>query len=168
MGVIWITGLPNAGKTTIATHVQHRLGEISRTPVLFDGDVLRSILPCQVGHTKSERRRLAEFYGRLAQAVGNQGHDVIFATVSLFHEVHAWNRRNIVDYFEVLIVAPPEDLLDRDSRGIYANTQEVIGMDIVAEMPIAPDLVVLNAAGTNLRDAGADIAEKFLSRSQIR
>lgn len=168
MGVIWITGLPNSGKSTLAEHVQRRLAESIHTPVLFDGDRLREILPHQPGYAERDRRKLARFYSRLAQTVSEQGHEVICATVSLFNDVHAWNRQNIDGYFEVLVVAPPEDRLRRDSRGIYASAEHVVGQDIPAELPIAPDLVISNPDGADIADAAVRVAAAFTAAGVIR
>jgi adenylylsulfate kinase-like enzyme len=71
---------------------------------------------------------------------------VICATISLYHEVHAWNRRNIAKYFEVLLDAPLDELARRDFPGIYRNgrVDDVVGVGLAAEFPTTPDLVVPN------------------------
>lgn len=135
--------------------------------MLFDGDAVRRILPYPAGHDELERRRLAHFYARLSQNVSDQGHEVVCATVSLFHDVQEWNRQHIDGYFEVLVTAPAEDRLGRDDRGVYSCSGNVVGTDIVAELPVAPDLVVHNANGMSVIDAATKVLELYTARRVI-
>src|SRR5438045_4028767 len=90
--VYWLTGLSGAGKSTLARKlVDHLRGE-GRTAVLLDGDDLRAVLGADNAHTSSDRLALALCYARLCALLGMQGVDVVIATISLFHEVHTWNR----------------------------------------------------------------------------
>src|SRR5271156_3047903 len=38
---LWLTGLPAAGKTTLANAVERRLGDLGRAATVLDGDLLR-------------------------------------------------------------------------------------------------------------------------------
>ena len=71
---------------------------------------LREALPWPTGYEREERLALARLYGRLAREFVRQGHLVICSTVSLFHEVQAWNREHIPGYFEVWLRAPADEL----------------------------------------------------------
>ena len=93
-GVVWVTGLPNSGKSTIADLVSVILRNSGVHPVRLDGDCLRKVLPPIFGYAPADRRALALFYAGLASELSRQGHLVIVSTVSLFHEVHEWNRRS--------------------------------------------------------------------------
>jgi adenylylsulfate kinase-like enzyme len=145
-GVVWITGLAGAGKSTVAAHVRDRLLAAGQLPVLLDGDALRAMLPYTPGYGRDERLKLARYYARLARELAEQGHLVICATVSLFHEVHEWNRRAIPNYLEVWLRVPVSRLRDRGCRTeLYeAAEQDVVGMDTLAEFPRGPDLVIDN------------------------
>ena len=140
-GVIWITGLAQVGKTTTARTLAAALEACGRRPVLLDGDAMRVILD-DFGYAPDARRRLAFTYARLAREISAQGFLVVVATISLFHDVHEWNRKNIENYFEVFLEAPLECLSARKGAGVYARSEEqpLVGVGIEAEWPVAPDL----------------------------
>jgi cytidine diphosphoramidate kinase len=144
--VIWITGLSAAGKSTVAAKLASQLKGNGIPAVVLDGNEMREALGVVGGFDSCSRRRLGLTYGRLCKMLSGQGHTVICATISLYHEVHAWNRRNIAKYFEVLLDAPLDELARRDFRGIYRNGRsgDVVGIGLAAEFPTTPDLVVPN------------------------
>ena len=125
--------------------------------MFLDGDALRTAIAEDLGHGSAGRRRSAMRNARLCRLLARQGTDVVCATISLFHEVQRWNRANIPGYCEIFLRVPLEELRRRDRKGIYAAAAEratphVVGLDLPAELPEAPDLVLENF-GT--LDAGA-------------
>lgn len=142
----WLTGLSSAGKSSVAAALRELLLARGITPVVLDGDRLRAALPWPTGYEREERLALAFFYARLARDFAEQGHVVICATVSLFHEVHAWNREHVPGYVEVWLRAPEAEIARRDlGRQVYAaGRPAVVGRDIPPEFPLAPDLVLEN------------------------
>lgn len=157
--VIWITGLSGSGKTTVALHLREKMLETGVRPVLLDGDRLRAALPLGADYAESARRGLAAVYGALAREFAEQGHFVVCATVSLFHEVQRWNRKNLPNYFEVWLRVPEAELRKRDRYGLYRIAREgssqVVGVDIVPEFPLTPDLII-NNHGTETPGMAAD------------
>ncbi|MBV8601217.1 MAG: adenylyl-sulfate kinase, partial [Candidatus Eremiobacteraeota bacterium] len=93
--VYWITGFSGAGKSTLARALAERLRADGETPILLDGDELRSVLGKEDAYTATERAELAMSYGRLCKLLSDQGFTVICATISMFHEVRDWNRAQI-------------------------------------------------------------------------
>ena len=95
---------------------------------------------------------------RLCRLLAEQGADVVCATISLFHEVQRWNRENIPGYCEIYLRVPLDELRRRDSKGIYAgaqrgNTRDVVGLDVPAEAPESPDLVLDNYGALDVATA---------------
>lgn len=142
--VIWITGLSGAGKTTLAGAVAGALPG----SILLDGDTMRSVLGSQSADYDVEgRKRLAFTYARLANMLASQGFTVIVATISLFHEVHAWNRANMPAYMEVFLDVPASVRESRDPKGLYAGAKKgcvknMAGGGVSVEFPLQPDLVL--------------------------
>ncbi|MEU5838634.1 adenylyl-sulfate kinase [Streptomyces diacarni] len=150
-GVLWLTGLSGAGKSTVAGLVRDGLPADGRRPVLLDGDRLREVLPVKLGYEREDRLRLAMFYARLANNLAAQGHLVICSTISLFHQVQAWNRDNTPGYLEVWLRVPVSELSERDGRSALYNAEagsHVVGLDSAAEFPLAPDLIIDNYGDT--------------------
>ena len=167
--VIWITGLSGSGKTTLAQEVANLLRSSGDQLILLDGDELREIFILESSDDKlfsrQTRLKLALQYANLCKLIASQGINVVIATISLFSEVHAWNRMNLQDYFEVYLDVPLEILRNRDPKGIYKRydkNQElgVVGLDINFDAPTNPDLVL--KYGSNLSPQFC--AEVILSR----
>jgi glutamine kinase len=147
--VFWITGLSGAGKTTLGQELRSRLRAAGRPVVFLDGDALRGVIAEDLGHSADNRRQSAMRNARLCRLLADQGADVVCATISLFHEVQRWNRENIPGYREIYLRVPMDELRSRDSKGLYARSecgdvQDVVGIDVLAEAPLAPDLVLDN------------------------
>jgi phosphohistidine swiveling domain-containing protein len=117
--------------------------------VFLDGDTLRDVFTEDLGHSLEHRRRSAMRNARLCRLLASQGQDVVCATISMFHGVQRWNRKNIPNYCEIYLRVPLDELQRRDPKGIYAAakanaTSNVVGLDVPAEYPESPDLIVEN------------------------
>ena len=168
-GVIWITGLSGCGKTTIAVALKDLMTKGSQSPILIDGDIMREIIPWKTGYLEPDRRQLAFFYAHLSKMLAEQGHIVICSTISLFREVHIFNRNCIKNYFEILLRVPMNELARRDCKGIY-NKQfrnlemPVVGKDCLAEFPETPDLIIDNWGEI----APREVCEKIIRTSNFQ
>jgi adenylylsulfate kinase-like enzyme len=163
--VIWITGRPGAGKTTIANLLLKQLRDQSQQCLLLDGDALRNALQINTYDIKS-RKALALTYARLAKMFSEQGSIAICATVSMFDSVRQWNADNIKDYFEVYVNVSEEVLQQRDQKNLYSEgakgTQiNVVGFDIAIEEPKNPDLVLCNDGHVTAESLVNQILEKI-------
>jgi len=149
--VIWITGLSGAGKTTIAKEIIRILNENSIVAVLIDGDDFRKAIS-DPGVAYDSTSRLVNAYriSRFAKMIYQQNIVTVVATMSLFHEIHEWNRQNIDDYFEVYLKTDISLLKQNDIKKLYGKVNKGIeenlpGIDIPYEEPLFPDLIIHNA-----------------------
>lgn len=148
--VVWITGLSGAGKSAIAAELRRRLTASGRPSVLLDGDEVRAaVADPSAGYDRGGRLLSARRLARLARLLEAQDVVVVVATMSLFHEIHAWNRRELGQYLEVLVDVSVDTLARRDPKGLYARAASdastgLPGVALAAELPRAPDLVIVN------------------------
>ncbi len=141
--IIWITGLSGAGKTTLAKAVVEQLHDTKVPCVLLDGDAFRAAVgDATTGYDKESRLQNAQRLARFAKLLESQQLTVVVATISLFHAIHTWNRQHFNQYVEVLLEADLSTLKTQDPKGLYANNQQLAGLDIPVEFPTAPHLTI--------------------------
>ena len=104
--------------------------------------------------------------------LAEQGFDVVCSTISLFHEVQRWNRENIPRYNEIFVRVSLEELRRRDTKGIYsaaiAAEANIVGLDIPAETPVAPDLILDNDRSLKIEEAVRLILDRVSERERPR
>lgn len=113
---------------------------------------------------------LAMQYAHLCRVIASQGLTVVIATISLFREVHAWNRENLPGYFEVYLKVPVEELRRRDPKGIYrrfdaGELSNVAGLDLPIDEPEAADWVVEYLLGQKASDLAAELINRLMERN---
>ncbi|MBI6546615.1 MAG: adenylyl-sulfate kinase [Cyanobacteria bacterium NC_groundwater_1444_Ag_S-0.65um_54_12] len=148
--VIWITGLSGAGKSSIARTVIKEFRNSEILALLLDGDDVRSaIADPNLGYDRNCRLTNAYRLSRLANLVEKQGILVVVATMSLFHEIHRWNRENFSEYIEVYVKVNHSVLEQRDARNLYSRAARgevtsVVGVHLEYDEPIQPHLIIEN------------------------
>lgn len=147
--LIWITGLSGAGKSTIGSKVYELLKVKLDNVVLIDGDVIREILGNDLGHCVEDRKKNAFRISKMCQFLVDQNINVVCSTMSLFKEIHDFNRNNIENYYEIFIDVKIETLMNRDSKNIYSRAKSgelknIIGIDLPYDKPKDPFLVLEN------------------------
>lgn len=151
----WITGLSGSGKTTIGSALYYTLKKEKDNVVILDGDVLKNLVGS--GYTENERVIRAQKYSTLCKLLVDQGITVIICTVAMFENVRQWNRKNIERYVEIFLNVPFEVLQKRDKKGLYSGhkkgkVRNVAGVDIKAEFPENPDIVINNDGSIGISD----------------
>lgn len=155
--VVWFTGLPASGKTTLANHVRDRL--VPRAScVLLDSDELRDVLG-EHAYAPADRDAFYRTLCKLATLLARQGHIVLVAATAprRAHRDHA--RAEAPSFVEVYVRAPLDECEARDVKGLYArartgNAATLPGVGAPYEPPLAPDVI---AEGGFDADAAATI-----------
>lgn len=146
---VWFTGLPGAGKTTIATAVEARLIDAGRSAYRLDGDNLRHGLCRDLGFSKGDRETNVGRVGEMARLFADAGTVALVALVSPYtdcrEKVRAQHERDGLRFLEVFVNTPSEECVRRDPKGLYAransgNLSEMTGVDAPYEAPRAPEV----------------------------
>src|SRR5262249_33083188 len=144
--VLWLTGLPGAGKTTIADLLEQRLHAEHVHTAVLDGDNGRHGLNCDLGFTDADRieniRRVAE----VAKLMTASGLVVIVSFISPFASEREAARRLFAfdEFVEVFVDTPLAVAEARDPKGLYAKARageltRVTGVEAPYEGPERPE-----------------------------
>jgi bifunctional enzyme CysN/CysC len=166
--VVWLTGLPASGKSTLARALERRLFGKGGSPILLDGDTLRAGLNSDLGFSAEDRaeniRRLAEVATHLAR----NGHIAIVAAVSPSLQDRATARRIADTAFREIYVATSAEVCEsRDPKGHYARAREgslhgFTGISGDYQPPIASELAI-DTTVRSVVEATDDIERMLLS-----
>ncbi len=166
--VIWLTGLPASGKSTLARALERRLFGKGGSPILLDGDTLRAGLNNDLGFSARDRseniRRLAEVATHLAR----NGHVAIVAAVSPSAEDRATARRIADHLFREIHVATSAEVCEsRDPKGHYAKARAgslpgFTGIGSDYQPPAACELTI-DTSARNVIDATDEIEQMLLN-----
>ncbi|WP_067274209.1 adenylyl-sulfate kinase [Mitsuaria sp. 7] len=145
--IVWFTGRPAAGKTTVATAVVERLQAQGRSAQLLDGDVLRREISQDLGFSRADRDEQVRRAAMAARALADTGVVAVVALVSPFREARAHARALCAPhaFLEVYVDAPLDVAEARDPKGLYRRARrgeiaEFTGIDSPYETPESPDL----------------------------
>jgi adenylylsulfate kinase len=144
---VWLTGLPAAGKTTLAQAMHCQLASQGIYTLILDSDELRRILTPQPTYSVAERDW---FYGVLAQLAAwltRHGINVLIAATAHRRAYRQAARDQIERFAEVYVQCSLATCHQRDAKGIYAAAQrgqaaQVPGVGRVFEPPFQPEGVV--------------------------
>jgi bifunctional enzyme CysN/CysC len=148
---LWFTGLPGAGKSTIAAAVEERLIGAGQPAFLLDGDNLRHGLNGDLGFDESARRENVRRTAHVAQLLAESGTVALVSLVSPYAADREFAAKlhgeQQLDFIEVFVDAPLELCEKRDPKGLYARARagELAGLTGVGapyERPADPDLVL--------------------------
>lgn len=149
--VIFMTGLPSSGKSTLANALVMRLMEVdSRRITLLDGDVVRKNLTAELGFSRQDRATQVRRVGFIAAEIAKHGGTVICALIAPYAEDRQANREavsQVAEYIEVFVNTPVNVCEVRDPKGLYAKARSGLikgftGIDDPYEAPAAPEINV--------------------------
>jgi adenylylsulfate kinase len=143
--VLWLTGLSGAGKTTIARGVHDALANRGRRVELFDGDLLRSVMPA--GFSRDEREEHVRRVGFFASRLEHHGVVVVASLISPYRASRDAVRALCRRFFEIHVSTPIAECERRDVKGLYARARKgeirgFTGIDDPYEPPPSPELAL--------------------------
>ena len=146
---VWLTGLPSAGKSTIAEAAAELLRGRDRSVQVLDGDAMRAFLSAGLGFSKEDRDTNVRRIGFVAELLAAHGVTVLVPVIAPYAASRAAVRERHaaagVPYLEVHVAAPVDVCARRDVKGLYARQRSgrltgLTGVDDPYEAPIDPDL----------------------------
>ena len=162
--VLWFTGLPAAGKTTISTLLAVELEREGVVVEHLDGDVVRTHLSRGLGFSKEDRDVNVERVAWVASRVARAGAAVLVSMVSPYADSRR-RARELVEgqaaFVEVHVATPLEQCIGRDPKGMYARAlagdlADFTGVSAPYEEPVSPELR-LETTGRDASDCVAEV-----------
>jgi bifunctional enzyme CysN/CysC len=147
-GVFWLTGLPSAGKSTLAMTVQRMLFDRGRHVYVLDGDTLRTSLNVDLGFSEEDRSENVRRTAAVAAVLADGGFVVICALISPFAADREKARVSYPGRFhEVYVSCDLQTAEGRDVKGHYKRARlgeiaRFTGISSPYEVPQNPDLAI--------------------------
>lgn len=139
--VVWMTGLPSSGKSTLARTTARALAP--QACVVLDGDEVRDCLVPTPGYDDASRESFYDTLARLAATLARQGHVVVVAATAHRRAFRERARTLSPRFLEVFVDTPLAECARRDAKGLYASgTSHLPGLQEAFEAPLAPDVTV--------------------------
>ena len=147
-GVLWLTGLSGAGKSTIAAEAERRLFAMDYQVCVLDGDNLRHGLSADLGFSPEDRAENIRRIGEVGALFARAGMIVITAFISPYRSDRERARAALPEAFaEVYVSADLATCEARDPKGLYKKARageipEFTGISAPYEAPESPELVI--------------------------
>ncbi|MDT9690199.1 adenylyl-sulfate kinase [Streptomyces sp. P9(2023)] len=146
---IWLTGLPSAGKTTIAYELAATLRDAGRRVEVLDGDEIREFLSAGLGFSREDRHTNVQRIGFVAELLASNGVQVLVPVIAPYEDsreaVRKRHKAEGTPYVEVHVATPVDVCSVRDVKGLYAKQAAgeisgLTGVDDPYDEPRNPDL----------------------------
>ena len=148
----WLTGLPGAGKTTLATGLVAALQARGESALLLDGDELRVARHADLDHSPAGRRAQAVRTAYLAQEAIERGVWPVVALVSPMRDDRAAAAEILGRMIEIHVTTSATVCAQRDVKGLWAKAAAgelpgLTGFDALYEAPWSPPAVQIDGGG---------------------
>lgn len=169
--VLWFTGLPSSGKSSIAHEVEEKLHRMQCRTFVLDGDNVRHGLCGDLGFTEADREENIRRIGEVSRLFVEAGVLVLTAFVSPFRRDRERARGLLLhgNFLEVYCRCPVETCEQRDPKGHYQLARQgklkgFTGVSAPYEEPVDPELI-LDTASLSIEDSAARVLALLHSRS---
>ena len=147
--VIWFTGLPSSGKSTLAHAVEEELYTSGHLSYVLDGDNVRHGLNKNLGFSPKDREENIRRIGEVARLFAQAGVITMTAFISPYRRDRDKARHLLEDgeFIEVFVKISLEEAEQRDPKGLYKKARageikEFTGISAPYEEPLNPELVI--------------------------
>lgn len=170
--IIWLTGLPSSGKSTVAKKLHEKLNSLGIKAQILDSDELRLILTPNPTYSESERDWFYRVLGWVAMLLYRNGVNVIIAATGNKRAYRDNVRSEAKDFIEVYVKCPLEVCKERDVKGIYRKAlageyKTVPGVQAIYEEPLNPE-VVIDTSMSDPNECANEILRYMVEKGYIK
>lgn len=145
--VIWITGIPASGKSTLANLLKKYYQERNIPVDILDGDELRTTLSKDLGFSPEDRKEHNRRVIIVAKLLSRNGITTIVPLISPYQETRELARKEIPNFVEVYTKASVEECIKRDPKGLYKKARDgeiknLTGLQSPYEEPKNPEIIL--------------------------
>lgn len=145
--IIWLTGIPASGKTTIALELKKFYEKKGLAVDTLDGDEIRKTLSKDLGFSPEDRKEHNRRVIFVAKILAKNGVTTIIPLISPYRETREYARKEIPNFVEVWVKASVDECKKRDPKGLYTKAlageiKNLTGLQAPYEEPLNPELVL--------------------------
>lgn len=147
--VLWFTGLPSSGKSTIANEVAYQLHQRGNFTYVLDGDNVRHGLNKDLGFSPEDREENIRRISEVANLFADSGAITTTAFVSPYRKDRDFCRTLLDEgrFIEVFVQTSLESCEKRDPKGLYKKARsgeipQFTGISAPYEEPLKPEIVL--------------------------
>lgn len=139
--VVWFTGIPSSGKTTVAKALVKRLKDFGYRIEYLDGDTFRKEMSADLTFSDKDRMENIRRAGYVAHTLSKQGIGVVASFISPHRQIRDELKQQIPRFIEIYMDTPLHICKRRDTKGLYkAKVANLTGVDGVYEPPLSPEV----------------------------
>lgn len=145
--VVWLTGLPGSGKTTIARELERELKVRGLKFEVFDGDEVRKNLSKGLGFSREDRDTHNKRVIYVCKLLTRNGVNAVVSLISPYRSTRAYAREQLPKFVEVYLKCSVEECIRRDPKGLYKKAlageiSNMTGIQDPYEEPVNPEVVL--------------------------
>ena len=159
--LFWVTGLSGSGKTAISKKIKNRIIKLYGPTIEVSGDNFRKVFKL-TKYDQKERIKKLWYYHHFSKLITNQKVNLIFNLIGMIDKARNWNRKNIDNYVEIYVKVDVKRVVNRRKKNLYLNsTKNIVGMDIKAELPKKPHIILNNNFNRSIKDLSSEAIKKI-------
>ncbi len=171
--VVWFTGLPSSGKSTISREIEKQLYDMGKLVYVLDGDNIRHGLNANLGFSPEDRKENIRRISEVAKLFADAGVITLTAFISPYRADRERARKLLKDgeFIEVYVKCPVDVCVKRDPKGMYKRAisgeiKEFTGISAPYEEPTTPE-IILETDKENVEESAKKVINYLKAHSII-